>query len=236
MATFNKRNWVNGQQPAINDTNLNALESDIQTFGNNILEEANNNVITKFGYDQYSNTSTYNVGDFCIYNNTLYVCTTAIATPEDFSAAKWAVTSIAKLINKAQTQTQLDNISFSTNLGSTAHQATASNPYVVASKTANLKPGKYLIITNGIIASANTTSFQAQIEFLEGSTTHFMYSSAGLGSNDNLYGVMQAVAITTLIGGEKTYSWRISVPPEGSKVVTVKAYQTIWCCAVRIGE
>lgn len=103
MATFNKRNWVNGQQPAINDTNLNALESDIQTFGNNILEEANNGVITKLGYDQYSNEETYDIGDYCIYNNTLYVCIVAITTPEDFSTAKWTATSIKELFENTQT-------------------------------------------------------------------------------------------------------------------------------------
>lgn len=103
MATFNKRNWVNGQQPAINDTNLNALENDIQTFGNNILEEANNGVITKLGYDQYSNEETYDIGDYCIYNNTLYVCIVAITTPEDFSTAKWTATSIKELFENTQT-------------------------------------------------------------------------------------------------------------------------------------
>lgn len=112
MATFNKRNWVNGQQPAINNTNLNALESDIQTFGNNILEEANNNVITKLGYDQYSNEETYDIGDYCIHNNTLYVCTTAITTPEDFSTAKWTATSIAELTeqNQERINTNANNI------------------------------------------------------------------------------------------------------------------------------
>lgn len=44
--------------------------------------------------DAYDNTATYAVGDYCIYNDTLYRCTTAISTPEDFNPAHWTETSI----------------------------------------------------------------------------------------------------------------------------------------------
>lgn len=44
--------------------------------------------------DAYDNTATYDVGDFCIYENTLYKCNTAIATPEDFDSTKWTQTTI----------------------------------------------------------------------------------------------------------------------------------------------
>ena len=98
MATFNKRAWVNGQQPAINDTNLNALENDIQTFGNDIITEARNNVLPKLGYDQYSNTSPYSIGDCCIYDNKLYVCNTTISTAEEWDSSHWTETSLSELI------------------------------------------------------------------------------------------------------------------------------------------
>ena len=44
--------------------------------------------------DEYDNTATYAVGDYCIYNNTLYRCTTAILAAEDFTPAHWTETSI----------------------------------------------------------------------------------------------------------------------------------------------
>ena len=44
--------------------------------------------------DEYDNTATYAVGDYRIYNNTLYRCTTAISTAEDFTPAHWTETSI----------------------------------------------------------------------------------------------------------------------------------------------
>lgn len=39
--------------------------------------------------DDYNSTSTYSVGDYAIYNGTLYKCTSAIASPEDFTPAHW---------------------------------------------------------------------------------------------------------------------------------------------------
>lgn len=45
--------------------------------------------------DAYDPTQTYAVGDYCIYNNTLYRCNTAIATAEAWNSAHWTATSIA---------------------------------------------------------------------------------------------------------------------------------------------
>lgn len=39
---------------------------------------------------QYSSSDTYNVGDYVIYNGHLYRCTTAITTPENWTAVHWA--------------------------------------------------------------------------------------------------------------------------------------------------
>ena len=46
--------------------------------------------------DAYDPTATYAVGDYCIYNNVLYKCNTAIATPEAFTPAKWDATNVAE--------------------------------------------------------------------------------------------------------------------------------------------
>lgn len=50
--------------------------------------------------DEYDNTATYAVGDYCIYNNTLYRCTTAISTAEDFNPAHWTITSVTSEIER----------------------------------------------------------------------------------------------------------------------------------------
>lgn len=39
--------------------------------------------------NEYSNTLTYNIGDYCIYNNILYKCNTNILSNEDWNSTHW---------------------------------------------------------------------------------------------------------------------------------------------------
>ena len=43
--------------------------------------------------DKYSETNTYAVGDYCIHENILYKCKTAITTGEAFDSNKWIQTT-----------------------------------------------------------------------------------------------------------------------------------------------
>ena len=45
--------------------------------------------------DEFNSSLTYAVGDFCIYNNTLYKCTTAIDTAGEWDESKWEATTVA---------------------------------------------------------------------------------------------------------------------------------------------
>lgn len=73
-------NWQNGTTP-INETNMNKLVQE--------------DMIT----DAYSSSSTYAVGDYCIYENTLYKCTTAISTAEAWNSGHWRAVTVADEIN-----------------------------------------------------------------------------------------------------------------------------------------
>lgn len=44
--------------------------------------------------DIYSASATYDEGDYCIHDNTLYRCTTEITTAEEWTAAHWSATTI----------------------------------------------------------------------------------------------------------------------------------------------
>jgi hypothetical protein len=50
--------------------------------------------------DAYDSTSTYNVGDYVIYNNILYRCITAITVPESFDGTHWARTTVEEIITQ----------------------------------------------------------------------------------------------------------------------------------------
>lgn len=73
-------------------TNANAgntyTKSEIEQF---LAQKVNITVVT----DAYSSLQTYAVGDYCIYENTLYKCTTAITTAEAWNSAHWTATTIA---------------------------------------------------------------------------------------------------------------------------------------------
>ena len=43
----------------------------------------------------YSTSSTYAVGDLCVYQGVLYQCTSAVSTAGAFNPSKWSQTTIA---------------------------------------------------------------------------------------------------------------------------------------------
>ena len=79
-------------------------DNNLQTTDKTIVGAINElHAINGYSYDAYDDTATYSVGDLCIYNNTLYKCTTAITTAEAWNANHWAQTSIADEISRIDT-------------------------------------------------------------------------------------------------------------------------------------
>ena len=90
--SYTKTNWSNLTSPAINDTNLNKIENGIA------------NSDGALGYDDYDNTQTYAVGAYCIYDNKLYKCTTAVSSAEDFDSTKWSEVNVKTILNTLQAE------------------------------------------------------------------------------------------------------------------------------------
>ena len=74
---------------------------------------------TKCITNVYDNTSTYSVGDFCIYDDVLYKCTTAVTTAEDFDSTKWSSTNVTTEVSSVASIT--DSYSTSTTDGYSAN-------------------------------------------------------------------------------------------------------------------
>lgn len=74
----------------------------------------NNTITTKINQIaplslEYDDTATYNVNDYCVNNNILYRCTTAITTAESFNPAHWTATNItADLITLMNNKVTVD--------------------------------------------------------------------------------------------------------------------------------
>lgn len=77
------------------DTFLSTINGNITTINNNISNLNDTKLNKTVVSDVYDATSTYAVGDYCIYGNTLYKCTTAISTAEAWNSAHWTATTIA---------------------------------------------------------------------------------------------------------------------------------------------
>ena len=54
----------------------------------------NSDLVDNISVDEYDSTSTYNVNDYCIYNNVLYKCITAVTVAEAFNSSKWQQTTV----------------------------------------------------------------------------------------------------------------------------------------------
>ena len=46
----------------------------------------------------YSSSARYSIGQYCLYNNTLYKCTTTISTPEAWNAAHWTQVTVGEVL------------------------------------------------------------------------------------------------------------------------------------------
>ena len=64
----------------------------------------------------YDATSTYAVGDIVSYNNAIYECNTAIATPEAFNPSKWDVVDIKDIVDGKQDDLQFSIINGALNV------------------------------------------------------------------------------------------------------------------------
>ena len=60
---------------------------------------------------EYSSSSTYAVGDYCIHDNVLYRCTTEISTAEAWTSAHWTATNVdAELDRKVNKSDVVNNL------------------------------------------------------------------------------------------------------------------------------
>lgn len=109
------------------ETELNTYKQTVDTDMNTYKEEINNNLssykeaidaqieefegnsfatvemVNDYLGDVYDSSKTYAVGDYCIYENTLYKCTVEITTAEVFDSSKWKKTSVDKEIDNIET-------------------------------------------------------------------------------------------------------------------------------------
>jgi len=63
----------------------------------NSMDVTTKGIVDGYIADAYSSSLTYNVGDYVIYNNILYVCSTAITVAEAWNSAHWTATKVTEM-------------------------------------------------------------------------------------------------------------------------------------------
>lgn len=86
---YEKTTWQNGD--IITAEKLNNIEDGVES----------NSYTQALISDGYDSTSTYAIGDYCIYENALYKCNTAINTAEEWNSAHWTAVKIDSEIKAA---------------------------------------------------------------------------------------------------------------------------------------
>lgn len=111
-------------------------------------------ILERYIADPYSNQATYIVGNYCVYNNILYICNTDINAPETFNPSKW-------------TQIKLTAIS-----GSGADTSLIAGEY---NSSATYHPGAYVIHNDQLYKCISTGDVSGPWDPLDWDLTTVMH-------------------------------------------------------------
>ena len=100
MAT--KTQYYNLDKPSYDEVaDIEVINADMDKIDQQMRNNADGvNFAKAISSDAYDNSKSYAVGDYCIYNNKLYRCITAIESAEAFNIAKWEQTTIGNEVSQ----------------------------------------------------------------------------------------------------------------------------------------
>lgn len=153
--------------------------------------------------DAYSTSTTYNVGDYCIYQDKLYRCITTVATAEVFDSDKWEQVNVANNLNRFYTYS-LTAVSGNLAAGGWRNTYTAAVTDV-------LEPGTYIIVVTANLVGSGDNTGSARITIDDSELTGFQRGSIPLNS--------------TVMSSNLTAVWRPT--QKKSYSINVQVYGTI---------
>lgn len=185
--SYTKKNW---QDLPNTTTPITAIELNRMENG---IADANGAI----GADAYDSTATYAVNDLCIYNNTLYICTTAISTAEAWNSSHWKAISVDDmLISKTESNnvvTELNKKIHMSNIkeeivSDSGTSTTTSSRAFITACSVNLTAGKWLIlgasesnIGNNSFPIITKFDYSGDIQLIGGRNTYRGTMNAGGG-------------------------------------------------------
>ena len=185
--SYTKTNWQN-----LPNTSTPVVASSLNNMENGIKQND-----TVLGGEAYDSTATYEIGDVCIYNDTLYKCTTAITTAEAWNSSHWTATTINDEIDELRKSGGIPTNSVIGYDGSTIPGGfeEVSNPNIYSANEIVIgewfgKPlyRKVLFLENTEIQSGNNTISHSISGLKELVNANLKLHTTGLdGGNSNTY-------------------------------------------------
>lgn len=142
--------------------------------------------------DQYSDSSTYKVGDLCIHNNKLYVCTVAINTPHAFNLSEWELDTLGNYASEIkQSLSNLKHVPITTD--------TATFPSTVSIQGDNYyqKVGRLVIVNVNLKIVSSTKGWHRVTNYIPNNADRPIYGVLGSASDGDVDGIMQPFDITS---------------------------------------
>lgn len=166
---------------------INQLDEAKQITKEDVFANTEAEIKNSLGTDEYDNTYTYSIGDYTIYNNTLYRCTTEISEAEEFNDNHWTQIKILDEINKIQpledsvSELQANNSwnSINTGYGVLNYKKISNNLYFLQ--------GSFTGLTQTLSITLPFTVSKQHVFFIAGSATY--YSKAYINSNSNILSI-----------------------------------------------
>lgn len=123
-----KTTWNNKQSALTFDTEPTPSSTNPVTSGGIFTREMliRNQTMLNFA-DNYSNSSTYEVGDYVNYSGTLFKCRTAITTPESWNSSHWQSVNVTDELGTAGvslTQSEYDALTEEQKMNGTVYYIT----------------------------------------------------------------------------------------------------------------
>ena len=101
--------------------------------------------------DKYDSSKTYSVGDYCIYDDTLYKCKTEITSAEEFDSSKWEATNCGK-------EFEVLNSNLTIDLSNTSLPSETSFNDLIKMMAEKIFKIDYVIIEDGLLKIPTATN------------------------------------------------------------------------------
>lgn len=72
-----------------NGETVQITKEDLFTDTEQHVTDLDTNTKELLGIEEYDNAQTYDIGDYCLYEDVLYLCKVKITSPENFDSTKW---------------------------------------------------------------------------------------------------------------------------------------------------